>query len=42
MLNLETAFFPGLTYKAIKAALQHLITFVIFPYLCITKADLNF
>lgn len=40
LLYLETAVSIGLTYKVIKPSLHPLITSVIFPYLCITEADL--
>lgn len=41
LLYLESAVSPGLTYKVIKPTLDHLITNIIFPYLCIGDADLQ-
>lgn len=40
LLYLEHAISFGITYQVIKPKLAHLITDVIFPYLCISESDL--
>lgn len=40
LLYLECAVTIGITYRVIKPKLAHLITEIIFPYLCISESDL--